>query len=229
MAAAPSSPLSTRALSDLTFASFDVETTGLDASRERIVEIAVVRTNADGQVLGEYTTLVNPQGAVSGTRIHGISENDVLAAPTFAQLSPRFLNAMAGAVAVAHNAVFDIGFVAAEQGRLGAEIRVPYICTKELRALVGLPGTRWLSLANSCQEEGIALHDAHSALADARATAQLLNAYLQRARALGATTLSDLLTLGEFAAQPIFSFSWQHTPLEAPAYYSRLFTKLPRS
>jgi DNA polymerase III epsilon subunit-like protein len=214
--------------SELEFASFDVETTGLDPARDRVLEVAVVRTRADGTIISEFETLINPLYDFADGGVHGIRAVDVLGAPTFAEASPRLLDALSGAIVVAHNAVFDISFIAAEHARMGIEIRLPYICTKELRALVGLPGSRWLTLEKSAREVGIELVGAHTALADARVTAQLLVTYLQRAQAQGAVTLADLIKQDIGTEQPIFAFSWQHQPLSAPPYFSRLFTKLPR-
>lgn len=65
-----------------TFAVVDVETTGLfPGGSDRILEIAVHRVRADGEVLDEYSTLVNPNRDVGPTHLHGIAAGDVIHAP----------------------------------------------------------------------------------------------------------------------------------------------------
>ena len=93
----------------------DVETTGLfPEMHDRIVEIGVVYLSHDGQIQDHWTTLVNPERDVGPTRIHGITPSDVVGAPTFAELAPYVLRAVSGRIVVAHNADFDLRFLAHE-------------------------------------------------------------------------------------------------------------------
>ena len=68
------------------FATIDFETTGLSPSRDRIIEIGVVRTDIDGKILSEFSSLINPQKDVTNSSIHGIQTQDLLMAPTFKEL-----------------------------------------------------------------------------------------------------------------------------------------------
>ena len=159
------------------FAVVDLETTGLFTGRnDRIVEIAVVHVSGDGEITGEWQTLVNPSRDLGPQRIHGIAAADILTAPSFADIAPALVDLLAGRVLVAHNASFDVGFLTAEFERLGYWFSVTPMCTMQL-AREFIPGAG-RSLADCCDAYGIILENAHRASVDARATAELLSAYL---------------------------------------------------
>lgn len=160
----------------------DVETTGLSPERhDRIVEIGVVYVSDDGQIQDRWSTLVNPGRDVGPTRIHGITATDVLHAPTFEDLAPYVVRAVAGRTIVAHNAPFDLRFLTHELQRagLGSTPRPDAVCTMQWStAYLDAPSRR---LIDCCTASGITLDKAHSALADATATAELLGHYLRLA------------------------------------------------
>lgn len=151
----------------------DVETTGLAPARDRIVEVALVRFDAEGTELASWSTLVDPDRDLGPTHIHGIRGDDVRGAPEFADLVDDLLAHLAGARIVAHNAAFDLSFLRAELARAGREWGdAGALCTIAAASRAGLPGSR--SLAACCRTLGIEHVDAHAALADARAAGQLL-------------------------------------------------------
>ncbi|QWC84462.1 Lsr2 family protein [Nocardioidaceae bacterium] len=163
------------------FAVLDVETTGLSPTSDRIIEIAVIRTDPHGQVLGEWTTRLNPDGPVGATHIHGITERDVRHAPRFADIARDLSSTLAGAAVAAHNAKFDLAFLRTEYARAGWRLPyLPSLCTLEASGhhLPGLPRRR---LPDCCAAIGLRVEDAHSALGDARATAALLAAFMHPA------------------------------------------------
>lgn len=102
---------------------FDTETTGCDPHRGRIVEIGAVRFLPDGTELGRYEQLINPCCHIPAAvqRIHGISNRAVAHAPTFAEAVPGFLEFLGStdSILIAHNATFDLRFVAADLARCG--------------------------------------------------------------------------------------------------------------
>ena len=158
----------------------DVETTGLAPEKhDRILELAVVYVSPAGEITGSWSTLINPQRDVGPTRIHGITAKDVASAPTFAQVAPHLLQAVAGRTLVAHNAPFDLRFLAAELTRAGlpaAPLPLTGVCTMAWSGtFLAAPSRRLIDCCSAC---GIELTDAHSAAADALATAQLLRHYL---------------------------------------------------
>ena len=108
------------ALSNLTFVAFDTETTGFSPSEERIIEIGAVKYR-DGQILESKHWLVNPGVPIPNPEVHGITDADVAGQPGFADTYPAFTNFVGGATLFAHNASFDVRFMAAEIERNGLE------------------------------------------------------------------------------------------------------------
>ena len=103
-------------LTETTFAVLDVETTGLSpAYGHRICEVACLRARG-GAELDRFESLVDPGRPVSpgAYRVNGITPEMLEGAPTFAAVTDSLLRLMEGAVLVAHNAPFDLGFLAAE-------------------------------------------------------------------------------------------------------------------
>jgi DNA polymerase III subunit epsilon len=152
----------------------DVETTGLNPYNcDRIVEIAALVVQPDGEIVQEFVSLVNPERDMGPTSIHGLTSADVLPAPRFGQLVGSLCSLLGDCVAVAgHNIRFDLSFLACEFKRLGYIFpSCPKLCT------LHLAGGGTLSLC--CKEHNIMMDGAlHSALDDARATARLLGKLL---------------------------------------------------
>jgi DNA polymerase-3 subunit epsilon len=147
------------------FAVIDTETTGVYPS-DRIVEIAVVTVGLDGRLLDEFDTLVQPGRDVTATHIHGITASMVADAPRWDDIAGDVAVRLHGACIVAHNASFDRRMVAGEYERLGSLLYAESV----IDTLYGAHGR----LSHVCASYGIALHDAHRALSDARACAELL-------------------------------------------------------
>ncbi len=159
------------------FAVIDLETTGLYPRTDRVIEVAVVHVGSEGQVTGEFSTLINPGRDVGPTRIHGIRAADVMQAPSFARAAATLWQLLAGRVLVAHNVPFDARFLEAEFSRCGTRLPPPpLMCTMQLASyyLPDLPGR---SLAACCAAARISTPRWHSALDDARAAGLLLACY----------------------------------------------------
>lgn len=163
------------------FVTLDFETTGLTPTTNRVIEIGMVRTSQTGQVVAEFSSLVNPQRDVGRTDIHGITAGMLDAAPSFADISGHVAEILDGAVLVAHNAKFDSRFLAAEFNREGRQFdQFDPLCTLELM-YQGYPrGPR--KLVECCRFLGIAIRDAHCALDDAQMASDLLHHLLTRVR-----------------------------------------------
>jgi len=163
------------------YAVVDVETTGLSARSDRIVELAVVRVDEAGHVEDEWATLLNPGRDLGPQAIHRISAADVLDAPKFEDVAGAVAGLLAGRVFVAHNAAFDRRFVQAELDHVGLavpDLEPLSVCTMHWAGRL-LPVT-YRTLAGCCACAGVALGDAHEALADARAAAGLLGVLVAR-------------------------------------------------
>jgi len=105
---------------------FDTETTGLERLEDRVIEIGGVELINKFPTGRTFHKFINPQGRQvhpEALAVHGISNEQLLDKPTFAEILDEFLEFFDGAKLVAHNAMFDLGFINAELMRLGqAEI-----------------------------------------------------------------------------------------------------------
>lgn len=101
-----------------TIAAIDVETTGLDARSDRIVEIAVV-VMRDERVVARRAWLVHPECSIprSNSEVHGITNRHVRTAPRFAEIAGELLGHLRNATPLAYNAPFDRSFLACELER----------------------------------------------------------------------------------------------------------------
>jgi DNA polymerase-3 subunit epsilon len=152
----------------------DVETTGFSPKVDRVVEVAAILTTLDGEVVEQFTTLVNPLRHVSATEIHGLTATLLSTAPRFQQLASDLAHFLSRArVLAGHNVAFDLRMLNAEFNRVQLHFpHRPSVCTM---ALAG--GGR---LDYCCELYGIRLRrDIHAALEDAQATARLLAALLR--------------------------------------------------
>ena len=115
----------------------DLETTGGHAVRDRVIEAGIVLIR-DGEVIEEFSTLVNPGIRIPRAiqQFTGISEAMVADAPRFAEVADELMSRLEGRLFVAHNARFDYGFLRSEFRRLGRRFSAPRLCTVRLsRAL----------------------------------------------------------------------------------------------
>jgi len=155
---------------DLEYVAFDVETTGFNKS-DRIVEIGFVIFK-NGQMLEEWSTLLNPQRDVGKSNIHGITASMVSAAPLFEEVVNDIFRIINGRVLVAHQFSFDARMLAQELNRLDVDGDLGKGFCTLIASRNLLPGTAD-SLAATCEALGVETLDAHSALGDARMTMQI--------------------------------------------------------
>lgn len=171
------------------YAVVDLEATGASSRRHRVVELAVVLLDRDLEPQGEFTTLVDPQGPVGPTHIHGIEPEHLGGAPRFAGIAARTLTLLRGRVLVGHNVGCDRAFLAAEYARVGLRLpAVPELCTMRMAEASG-PAPYGLSLRACAAAIGITDWRPHTALGDAQATARLFSHHAPRVEGL-----SGLLT-----------------------------------
>jgi len=141
---------------------------------DRIVEIAIVTVNQAGQITDEWSTLVNPKRPIdwNGRKVHNINDSMVESAPTFATIAGDVVKRLEGAVVVAHNISYEDRLLDEEFRRLNIRgLRLPALCTWRLaKRVLAIDSHR---LGRCCSYLNIPLLDAHTALADAYATAQL--------------------------------------------------------
>ncbi len=156
------------------FTVFDLETTGLIPSRDRIVEIGAVRLDIDGTI-SRFSTLVNPGMPIPprSTAIHGITDEMVAGAPKFKEAGYQFLDFCKGSKLVSHNARFDLSFMQENLARMGLPL-LPEGAFDSItlirRAFPSLPGYSLQSLRISMHLPDDFPGDPHRAAFDAELT-----------------------------------------------------------
>ncbi|MAT36610.1 MAG: hypothetical protein CL420_01070 [Acidimicrobiaceae bacterium] len=165
------------------FACFDVETTSLDPKKGHIIEIAVVKIDALGEVHSEWASLVGVETEDLGRPdIHGITHQMLQGAPTFSDIAGDLMEILSGCIPVAHNAGFDQRFVLSEWAKAGlGPLELEVLDTLALARSLGLPG----KLGDLAESLGVPLVDAHQALDDTRALAGVLVKLIEKGAELG--------------------------------------------
>ena len=184
-------------LADLCFVVFDTETTGLSVEKDAIVQIGAVRMLNGRIVEGEtFDSYVNPGRPIppASTKIHKVTDAHVSDAPDVITTGRAFHHFARDSVLVAHNAPFDIGLLKRLEKDLGVDWSHPVLDTVLLSAVV-YGTTQEHSLDALCDRLSISIPDElrHTALGDARATAEALVVLLPLLEGLGIHTFGQLL------------------------------------
>ena len=180
----------------------DLETTGGNAVRDRITEIAAVRMEG-GQEVARWSTLVHPGGRIPPfiQSLTGISDAMVADAPGFDEVAGTLLALLQGAVLVAHNVRFDHGFLLHEFARADITLKTRTLCTVRLSRLL-YPQHRSHGLDAIMQRHGLQTQARHRAMGDV----DMVLAWLRLVEAdLGADTLrqqAQILLQGSAALPP---------------------------
>jgi DNA polymerase-3 subunit epsilon len=156
---------------------FDLETTGFDPRRNRIVQYALIGSDREGQAV-HLESLVNPRMRIPAevSRIHGIYDADVIGEGEFKEHAAAISAAMEGAIIVGHNVErFDWPFLRAEFTRAGVSMPRPAAMLDTLRIAKRLKVPPRHNLGALCSRYSISLENAHTAGADAAATLLLLH------------------------------------------------------
>lgn len=149
-----------------------------------------------GEVQAELSTFVSIDGVLPGhiSRLTGIAPGDLVGAPALGEVMSTFLEFSRGAVLVAHNARFDLGFLRAAAATTGHPWPdPPSVCTLALaRRVLHRGETRGHRLGVLAAHLGATVEPNHRALQDARATVDVLHALISRVGDCGVSTLSEL-------------------------------------
>ena len=163
----------------------DTETTGLDYTRERIIEFAAVRLE-NGKIKDEFQTLINPQQHIrkSSMAVHGITQEMVADAPTEEEILPKILEFIGDYPIVAHNAIFDYSFLNEAKLRvLGSKVENPHIDSQVMFKEIA-PELESHGLEALTKRFNVELNNHHRAMADtiglALAYPKLKKLYLQK-------------------------------------------------
>ncbi|MDQ1632275.1 MAG: polymerase subunit epsilon, partial [Frankiaceae bacterium] len=198
--------VSSRLLRETTFVVVDLETTGGSAASCEITEIGAVKVRG-GEILGEMQTLVRPSTAIPAfiAVLTGITDTMVATAPRLEAALPAFLEFARGAVLVAHNAPFDLGFLKAACTRVGvAWPAAESLDTARLaRRVLTRDEAPNCKLATLAQLFRATEPPCHRALADARATVDVLHGLFERLGNLGVHTVEELQAFSALVPQAV--------------------------
>lgn len=185
------------------FVVVDVETTGLQPGLDKIIEIAAVRV-LNGEIVDEWNSLVNPGIYIpaDSTQIHGITTEMVQQARSFQELAQEYRDFLKeDSIFAAHNVDFDRDFLNIHLSRAGlVTMPNPYLCTLKLAKQVH-PNLTKYGLGSLVEVFGIELPQAHRALHDARATAQLLIKFLRVLQNGGLKNVKDIPGIQNLSAK----------------------------
>ena len=174
----------------------DLEATST-GSKAKIIQVGIVVIE-DGEIIDQYATDVNPHEHLDShiKELTGLTDKRLAKAPEFSQVAREIFELVKDGIFVAHNVQFDANLLAEFLFFEGYELRTPRIDTVEL-AQVFYPRLEKYNLGILCQELGIPLEQAHSALSDAQATAELFLCMRQKMFGLPKGLLERLLSLSD--------------------------------
>jgi len=181
-------------LSEATYVVFDVETTGLSAIYNDLIQVAASKMYK-GNIIAEFDEFINPGHPLSAftTELTGITDDHVKNAKPLVQVLKEFQEFCKDTVLVAHNATFDVGFMNANYERHGLpKISQPVIDTLEFARNL-YPEYKRHGLGPLTKRFGVALEHHHMANYDAEATGRLLFIFIKEvAEKHGVTDLARL-------------------------------------
>jgi len=161
---------------------FDIESTGLNVMQDRIIQIALIKYFKDDRPSEELELIVNPQVPISAEAmaVHGITPDDVRDKPPFKAVAEQIYNFIGDADLSGYNSDrFDVPMLAEELFRNGFDLKIEERRSIDVQKIFYKMEPRTLKAAYKyfCGKE---LVDAHDALADVRATVDVLAGQIKR-------------------------------------------------
>jgi DNA polymerase-3 subunit epsilon len=211
-------------LTDVSFVALDTETTGLFPIMHRLVEVGAVRFRLDGQELATFQMLIYPEIPIPKDvqHVHGITNRMVRGKPTIEHVLPQFIEFLGHheTILLAHNAPFDLGFLAMALTRLRITYPPHYLLDTLDMARRLYPAWPSHSLEYVATRLKVANRAEHRAFSDARLVKDIFLAVLQHVPAV--RTITDLARFSlplTFADAPVFA-------IEPPPGFEALTTAL---
>lgn len=207
----------------------DLETTGLKAESDAIIEIGAARL-VNGVIVEEFSTLINPNFALSPeiTYITGIRQEDLRGKPALHEVLPQIIDFVGTSTVIAHNVGFDLAFMR----RAGALKSNLSIDTLELSTIL-LPRMPRYGLGGLAALLGIPMLEEHRAMADARATALLYWKLWEHALCLPTSLLLEIAAAGKALDWELATFfaeaaqDVQHRPAPLRHLHPYVATDIP--
>lgn len=176
------------------YAVVDLEATGTGLNA-KIIQIGIVLVE-EGEIVGQYETDVNPYEPLDEhiNQLTGITDEQLALAPDFGQVAGEVAALLEGRIFVAHNVKFDANLLIEALFLEGYDLHLPWVDTVELAQLC-FPTLDKYGLPHLAQQLGLDLGQAHTAIADAHASAQLLLLIQEKLRQLPRQVVVQLLAL----------------------------------
>lgn len=180
---------------DTEFVAFDIETTGLNAQNDRMTEIGAVIFSGS-EVKEVFNTFVDPQMHIPPdiTQLTGIRDSDVQGAPGEKEAMEMFMDFIGDRPIIAHNAHFDVGFMAAASKRQGLKFSPVFLDTLALAQAL-LPELKRFKLDIVSNHLGLPQFNHHRASDDAMVVARMMGKFLPMLQQQGAKTVDDIETV----------------------------------
>lgn len=178
------------------YAVIDLEATGASVTAQ-IIQVGIVIIEGN-QIVDSYQTDVNPHEALSEhiIKLTGITDEQLAKAPDFSQVAGTIFELIEDCIFVAHNVTFDANLLSEHLFLEGYELKTPRVDTVEL-AQVFFPSMEKYALGDLTKALEIPLEDAHTAIADAQATAQLFLRIQEKIESLPSLTLEKIKTYAD--------------------------------
>lgn len=195
---------------DTSYVVFDIETTGFNASVNKIIEIGAVKL-LDNKIVDRFSCFVNPKQPIPFDieKLTGINDSMVLDAEPIEEVLPRFLDWCGDGVIVAHNAGFDTSFIRHNAKQLKLPYEPTIIDTVALARLL-LPQLNRYKLDTVAKELKVSLEHHHRAVDDAECTAEIFMRFADMLKQRGASMLADIDKLEQDSALNIMKLPTYH-------------------
>ena len=205
-----------------TYVVFDIETTGLSAKKNKIIEIGAVKVE-NGEIVDRFSAFVNPGEPIPFEieRLTGINDGMVMDEPPVEEVLPRFLDFCGGAVMVAHNASFDMSFIEYNAEQLGIDFKPTIVDTVALARIL-LPELKRFKLDTVAKALNVSLENHHRAVDDAEATAHIFTAFIERLEKREVMTLGQVNALGAMSVDMVRKMPTYHVIILAKSEVGRI-------
>ena len=205
-----------------TYVVFDIETTGLSAKKNKIIEIGAVKVE-NGEIIDRFSAFVNPREPIPFEieRLTGINDGMVMDEPPVEEVLPRFLDFCGAAVMVAHNASFDMSFIEYNAEQIGIDFKPTIVDTVALARIL-LPELKRFKLDTVAKALNVSLENHHRAVDDAEATAHIFTAFIERLEKREVMTLGQVNALGAMSVDMVRKMPTYHVIILAKSEVGRI-------
>ncbi|MCD8370542.1 MAG: PolC-type DNA polymerase III [Clostridiales bacterium] len=204
------------------FVVFDIETTGFSPEKNQIIEIGAVKV-VNGAITDRFSSFVNPDIPIPFEieQLTGISDDMVLTADPIDVVLPEFLRFCGESVLVAHNASFDVSFIACKAGELGIPFE-PTVLDTVAMARQLLPNLNRFKLDTVAKALGVSLANHHRAVDDAGATAEIFEKFVKMLRERDVENLDQLNAMSAMSPEAIKKMPTYHVIILAKNEIGRI-------